>query len=472
MNMKCRRRLPCWQTGKGGQRIVKTLIKNGIVITEDAQDQVWLKGWLMLEEDRIAALGEGNPPEELKADRVVDASGMAVLPGIVDVHTHVCGSLFKGMTEDPVGAFYGLAFPMERLLTPETTYALSMLGAVECLKAGVTCINDIYHYMRSTAKAVDQLGIRGVLAQKIIETDLGTIQYNDYTRIPREGAARVEENCRLIEEYHGKDGRIFCRFGPHATDTVSVELARRIAQLGRQYQVGFHIHVAQKAQEVDFLRETYGMTPVEYLNETGLMGENLVAAHCTCATAEDIRLLEQGGATVAHCAEMYGKRGQFPPVAQMYPSGVRMAYGTDWVTMDPWTNMRTAIMAARMAGCPNHLPDAHMALRLSTIIPARSLGLEERIGSLEAGKQADVILMDLRSPNLTPVFDDPVATIVYNANRHDVDTVWVAGKMLVQEKRLLPVDESWVLSEGQRAASSIYEDYKAGKSGKCWEDEK
>lgn len=450
---------------------MKTLIKNGIVITQDPQDQVWPKGWVLLEEDRIAALGEGAPPADITADKTVDASGMAVLPGIVDVHTHVCGSLFKGMTEDPVGAFYGLAFPMERLLTPETTYALSMLGAVECLKAGVTCINDIYHFMRATARAVDQLGIRAVLAQKIIETDLGTIQYNDYTRIPKEGAARVEENCRLIEEYHGKDGRIFCRFGPHATDTVSLELAKRIAQLGRQYHVGFHIHVAQKDQEVDFLRETYNMSPVEYLKETGLMGVDLVAAHCTCATTEDIRLLEEGGATVAHCAEMYAKRGKFPPIAQLYPSKVRMAYGTDWVTMDPWTNMRTAVMAARMAGCPNHLPDAHMALRLSTIVPAQALGLGDRIGSLEAGKQADVILMDLRSPNLTPVFDDPVATIVYNANRHDVDSVWVAGKPLVEHKRLLPAEESWVLSEGQKAASSIYEDYKAGKSGRCWADE-
>ena len=175
---------------------------------------------------------------------------------------------------------------------------------------------------------------------------------------------------------------------------------------------------------------------------------------------------------MAHCAEMYGKRGKFPPIAQLYPSKVRMAYGTDWVTMDPWTNMRTAIMAARMVGCPNELPDAHVALRLSTIVPAQALGLGDRIGSLEVGKQADVVLMDLRSPNLVPVFDDPVATIVYNANRHDVDTVWVAGKMLVENKKLLPVEESWVLAEGQRAASSIYEDYKAGKSGKCWEDEK
>ncbi len=440
-----------------------TLIKNGIVITEDPEDRVFLKGWVRIDGDRITGLGEGDPGDAVTADRVIDATGKAVLPGIVDVHTHVCGSLFKGMTEDPEGAFYGLALPMERLLTPESTYTLSMLGAAECLKGGVTCINDIYHYMRDTARAIDEIGMRGVLAHKIIETDLSTIQYNDYTRIPKEGAARVEENCRLIEEYHGKDGRIFCRFGPHATDTVSIELARKIVELGHHYQVGFHIHVAQKVQEVNFLRETYGLTPVEYLCETGLMGEDLVAAHCTYITDRDIQLLKEGGATMAHCAEMYGKRGSFPPMEKIYGSGVRLAYGTDWVTMDPWTSMRIAVMAARMAGCKLDDPSAHTALRLSTIVPAKSLGLGDRIGSLEVGKQADILLLDMQSPNLTPVFDDPVATIVYNANRHDVHTVLVAGKVLVEDRQLKTVDEAQVLAEGQRAATAIYRDYRAGK---------
>ncbi len=438
----------------------KTLIKNSILITVDAEDTIYQRGWILLEGERIADLGEGDPAPELKADEVVDASGMAVLPGIVDVHTHVCGSLFKAMTEDPVGAFYGLALPMEKLLTPEYTYVLSMLGAIECLKAGVTCINDVYHYMRSTARAIDELGMRGVLAQKIIETDLATIQFNDYTRIPEEGRARVEENCRLIEEYHGRDGRIFCKFGPHATDTVSVELAKRIKELGDFYHVGFHTHVAQKTNEVEFLKETYGLTPVEYLCETGLMGEDLVAAHCVYTTDHDLALIEKGGATIAHCAEMTGKRGQFPALDKIYKSGIRMAYGTDWVTMDPWTNMRISIIVARMSGCSVECPDAHEALRRSTIIAAKALGLDDRIGSLEKGKQADIVLMDMQSANLTPVFDDPVATLVYNANRHDVDSVWVAGKPLVRGRKLLCADEAEILRDGQQIAGRIYESYR------------
>jgi len=441
-----------------------TLIKNGIIITVDAADTVWQKGWIRIEDQRIAAMGEGEAPEAQPDWQVIDARNKAVLPGIVDVHTHVCGSLFKGMTEDAHNGFYGLALPMERLLTPENTYTLSLLGAAECLLAGVTCICDIYHYMRDTARAVRDLGLRGVLAHKIIETDLAGIQHGDYTRIPAEGRARVEENVRLIEEYHGKgDGRITCKFGPHATDTVSVELAREIAALGRQYGVGFHTHVAQKPQEVAFLRETYGMTPVEYLCETGLMGHDLTAAHCFFIDDHDITLLAEGGCTVAHCAEMGGKRGCLMPAQKMYAAGVRVSFGTDWVTMDPWTNMRSAIIVDRIAGCSIDEMNARIALRKSTIEPAIHLGLGDSIGSLEVGKQADLLLVDLDKPRLRPVFDQPVSTLVYNANGADVDTVMVAGEILVEHGTLCRTDLSALLQDAQQVAAGIYRDYRAGK---------
>lgn len=439
-----------------------TLIKNGVVITADPQDRVFLKGWVLLRDDRIEALGEGCPDAALRADRVVDAAGMALLPGIVDVHTHVAGTLFKGLTEDPENGFYGLALPMEQHFTEEYAYPLARLGAVECLKAGITCINDVYHYARQTARAVDELGMRAVLAQQIHEVDLASIRTGAYTPDPREGEARLEEACRLIEEYHGRDGRIFCRFGPHAVDTVSMPLARRIADLGHRYHVGFHTHAGQSAAELAHLKETCGLSPIEYLCETGLMGKDLVVAHCILCTDHDLELLQRGGATLAHCPEIYCKRGFFPPVEKIYGSGIHLAYGTDWVTMDPWTNMRTAVMAARLRGCKLCDPSAHTALRLSTIEPAKALGLDDRIGSLEVGKQADLVLLDLRSPSLTPLFDDPVATIVYNANRNDVDTVWVAGRTLVENRRLRTADEAEVLAEGQRAAGAIYDKFRAG----------
>lgn len=167
---------------------------------------------------------------------------------------------------------------------------------------------------------------------------------------------------------------------------------------------------------------------------------------------------------VAHCAEMSGKRGNLMPVKEMYAAGVKVGFGTDWVTMDPWTNLRAAIVVDRIGGCGLGEMNARIALRKSTIEPARHLGLGEEIGSLEAGKKADLLILDLDTPSLCPLFDDPAATIVYNAGRGDVDTVMVDGELLVEDHRLLRCSLSELLADGQRVAGEIYEAYKAGRA--------
>ena len=234
----------------------RILIRNGWIVTMDNENRIIRNGCIEIKGkniQRIFSDESGVHPEEY--DQVLDASHMVVLPGLIDIHTHVCGSLFKGMLEDTPNGFYGKALPMEDRLTPEWIYRLSLLGAAECLMGGITMINDLYHGMECTAQALLDLGMRGVVATKIFETDLARIQYRDYTRNRAAGQRRLEENIALIEKFHGKgDGRILCKFGPHATDTVSLELAKRIALLGEKYNVGFHIHAAQMPQEVSFLK--------------------------------------------------------------------------------------------------------------------------------------------------------------------------------------------------------------------------
>lgn len=439
---------------------MKTLLENGIIITENPQDDVYLNGWILIEDDKIVDMGEGSYAGEAVPDRRINAEGNCVLPGLVDVHTHVCGSLFKAMTEDVPGAFYGLALPMERLLTPEYTYQLSLLGTLECVKGGVTCINDIYHYMSSTAKAVEDIGIRGVLAHKILERDLSKICEGDYTLLPQEGQKRLQENIDLIEAFHGK-GKIICKFGPHATDTISMDLARQIYDLGQKYGVGYHIHVAQKTEEINFLQREYGCTPVEYLRETGLLCEKTTAAHCVYVNDTDLDLLANGGLTVAHCGEMTGKRGQYPPMKRFVDLGIKFCIGTDWVTMDPWTAMRISIIGDRMMGCGLADMNAHTALRKMTIEPAKHLGLGHLIGSLEVGKQADIIMVDRKKASMVPLANDPIATLVYNANGNDVSFVMVAGETLIQDYELVSGNEKEILEDGQAVSNEIYEAYLA-----------
>ena len=435
----------------------KTLFENGLIITVDDRDSVYRRGYLLVEDDRIAAVGEGDYTGDRTGIAVVDADGKAVLPGIVDAHTHVAGSLFKGLLEDDPNGFYGFALPMEGQLTPEDVYHLSRLGAWECMQAGVTTINEIYHYVLSVAKAVDEVGLRAVISQNIVDVDIGALRYNDYTRYPAKGEAFVEDNIRLIEEYHGKDnGRITCRFGPHATDTVSMELAKKCAELGKKYGVGFHTHVAQSQREVALLKEAYGLTPVEFLRETGLLGDHLMAAHCIYTTPGDVELLAKSGTHLLHCTEGLGRNGDFPPMKEMFAAGVHVVLGTDWLTMDPWTNMRFGVALNRHHGVDYETASARGMLRRSTIEPARALGLGDKVGSLEAGKQADVILMDITGPNLTPMFHDPVVTLVYNACRRDVSDVMVAGKFTVRDRALQTVDVKDVMKNGQKVAYDVY----------------
>ena len=433
------------------------LFEHGCIITVNPQEEVFRDGWLLVEDGKIAGLGDGAYDGPVAADRRINAAGHAILPGIVDYHTHVCGSLFKGLTEDVDNGFYRLALPMEDVLTHEAVYTLSMLGILEALRGGVTLINDLYHYMDATAQAVADMGIRGVLAHKIIERNLANLCRQDYTLLPEEGRRRLADGIALVEKWHNAcNGRILCKLGPHATDTISVELAKQIVDEGRRLGVGFHIHVAQKQQEVAFLRETYGLTPVEYLEETGLLGPDTVAAHCKFLTEHDKTLLRESGLVFAHCCETSGKRGALPPMKEIIDAGVPFCLGTDWLTTDPWTNMRITVIADRLLGCSTQDINAAKALRKSTIEAACALGLGERIGSLEAGKEADLVMLSLQSANLVPLFDDPVATIVYNANRHDVKLVMVQGDILVQHGRLTRQDEAAILREGQRTAASLY----------------
>lgn len=436
----------------------RILIRNGWIVTMDNENRIIRNGCIEIKGkniQRIFSDESGVHPEEY--DQVLDASHMVVLPGLIDIHTHVCGSLFKGMLEDTPNGFYGKALPMEDRLTPEWIYRLSLLGAAECLMGGITMINDLYHGMECTAQALLDLGMRGVVATKIFETDLARIQYRDYTRNRAAGQRRLEENIALIEKFHGKgDGRILCKFGPHATDTVSLELAKRIALLGEKYNVGFHIHAAQMPQEVSFLKEEYGLTPIEYLCESGLMGKRTTVAHCLHVSDSDIRLLASGGATLAHCPDMNGnKGGPLAPMDKMYAAGVSVGYGTDWTSSDLFSTMRMGITVGRLFGGSQAHHNALDALRRCTIDAARHLEVDRITGSLEEGKRADMVLVDLRKAHLCPVHDDPVSTVVYNANCNDVHSVLVDGKLLVEGGRLRSMDLDDIMNGAQEAADYI-----------------
>lgn len=435
-----------------------TLIKNALIITQNPQFQVINKGYILAKNDKIAAVEQGNPPMELMAEHVIDAKQMAVLPGLIDPHTHVAGNLFKAVTEDDDDAFYGLAMPMESKLTPDYTYHMALLGAAECMRGGITCVNDMYHYMGSVAKALWDIGIRGVVSQNIVDVDISALRYDDYTRVQKIGDDYLQQAVDLVEQYNQVDNsRITARFGPHATDTVSKPLAKEIVSLGEKYGVGFHIHVAQTSRETRKVQEFYGHSPVDYLEEVGLLTHKTVAAHCIYLDEPAVDKLAASDVTMLHCAEGLGKDGDMPNIKRFYQKGGNFVLATDWTTNDPFTNMRAGIMLDRHHGLSHSEMNAATALSKCTIEAAKALGMAEQIGSIEVGKQADLTFLNLLSPNLIPMYENPVGTIVYNANRHDVQHVMVQGKFTVWDKKLTFLDEENLLKTGQKIARQIYD---------------
>jgi len=431
------------------ERPLDLLITHADVFTLDGDFAVHRGGSVGIRGDRIAGIWRADDVPPGAAQRTIDASGHALLPGFVNAHTHVAGCVFRGVLDEGVQGqgLYRVGFPMEQRLTRDDIACLGRLGALEVLLAGCTTINDIYYFPEALAETAEAAGLRAVLANKVFDADLPAIGEGAYRRDARAGRQRLDQNAALIERWHGAaGGRITCRVGTHATDTCSAELLLDAQRLSRAYRVGLHIHVAQSAREVAHIDQTHGTSPVRYLERLGVLGPDVIAVHCTFVEPDDIRVLAHTQTRYAHCATMYPRRGVFPPLAAILDAGVVTGFGTDWVRMDPWVGMRQAINAVRLLARDPDLLTAREALALSTIEAARVLGLDHEIGSIEPGKKADLMLVDLRRPHLQP-FYGTAAGLVYNVHGRDVDTVIIDGRIVVEGGRCLTLDAAAVLNE-------------------------
>ena len=189
------------------------------------------------------------------------------------------------------------------------------------------------------------------IRKNIVDVNIGNLRYNDYTRYPKMGEDFLQQGIDLVKKWNGvDDGRIIGRMGPHATDTVSLELAKKVVEAGHELGVGFHIHVAQTSREREYMTEQQGMTPMQYLEKVGLLNDNTMCAHLIYVDDNDIKLAAKGKINMMHCVEGLGKGGEMPPIKKIHDAGVRFVFATDWQTMDPWTSLRTGIMLDRCYG--------------------------------------------------------------------------------------------------------------------------
>jgi 5-methylthioadenosine/S-adenosylhomocysteine deaminase len=439
------------------------MILGGTIITMDSMRRVIHDGGIVVEDDLIASVGAR---EEAKrqygtGDIVIEARQKVILPGIVNVHTHVGGTpLIRGISEDrsPSGPFRGAAIQVEPYISPGDIYELSMLGCIEAAKFGSTTISEgPYHFMWETARAAKETGLRAIVTHKIIERTLEDFVSNRAEEFaPQEGKKRLKESIKMIEDWHGKEnGRISCRIGPQGPDSCSPELLKRIKDASRKYSVGIHTHVGVDPFERSIMKKRYGKGSVEFLRDIGFLGPDVIAAHLACISPAEVEIVKQTDTHMAHCPLMISKRGYFPLMTDFYRAGVNVALGNDWTNLNPWENMRAAITFARVTAKTVTILSANKALEMATLCGAKALGMENQIGSIEKGKKADIILVNLNKAHLNPVHDI-IQNLVYYCTGPDVETVIVDGRVIVENGMMKTAHEDQVIEKARKTAGRIW----------------
>jgi 5-methylthioadenosine/S-adenosylhomocysteine deaminase len=429
------------------------LITNGIIYTVDPQNTILAEGAILVSNGRIAALGSTKDllDRHPEVERI-DASGMVVMPGLVNSHTHLSMTMTRSIADDiEATSWLPVIWAVEKHLKPETVYAGALLGIAEMIASGTTTFNDHYFMMDQVAKAVQETGMRADLAEGILEN-----------RDKKKGQRELEAGKKFAADWKEKaNGRIRTRMGPHALYTCSTELVLQACRAAKELGVGVHMHVAESSMEMKMVgKKAQGPTSVQHLDALGVLGPDFAMAHGLTINEADIRILTARHVGIAHCPQAYAKVGgyPFPPVDKWLEMGLNVGLGTDGVAsnnnLDLFDEMRFATMVRKLFKHDGAVLPARQVIRMATIGSARVLGLDDEIGSLEVGKKADIIFVDFRKPHLTPLHNVP-GHLMYSASGADVDTVMVDGEILMQNHEFKTLDWNGLRMFAQREFEAL-----------------
>lgn len=416
------------------------LLTNARALTMDARLTEWHPGWVLVDGARIAALGDGPPPP---ADTVRDMGGDVVMPGMVNPHCHMAMSLFRGLGEDVDDRLFRYILPLERkFVSPAMVRAGTALSALESIQGGVTTIADMYYFETVVAEVMDHAGLRGVLGQTL--ADFAAPDHATWD----EGFALCDALADLLRGHP----RLTASIAPHATYSTGPAVLERVARWHDAHpETRIQIHLAETEAEAAWATREHGMTTTAVAARSGVLRPGTVAAHCLLMDDADIALLAASGAGVAHNARSNGKAGRgMARIADMRAAGIPVGIATDGPmsgnTLDLFSQFAPVSMFAKIRGGSRKPLPAVEVIRMATIEGARVLGLDSRIGSIEVGKQADLIRISLDAPRLHPIHD-VYSMLVYAAMAPDVRDVMVAGRWLMQDRKVQTLDRAQVMAE-------------------------
>lgn len=432
------------------------LIKNGTLVTMDAEDSI-LRGDLLVVDGRIADVG----PTGKTADVVIDATDCAVLPGFVQTHIHLCQTLFRGAADDLslIDWLKRRVWPMEAAHTAASIRASARLGVAELIKGGTTCAltMETVNHTEEVFKVVAETGFRATVGKCMMDKGEGVP-----SALHEETQSSVRESVSLLEAWHGKaDGRIRFCFAPRFAVSCTRELLSQVAELARDRDVMVHTHASENRSECDLVERETGMRNIAYLDSVGLSGRHVALAHCIHIDEQEMQILKRTRTNVAHCPSSNLKLGSgIAPITEMLEKGISVSLGADGAAcnnrLDMFTEMRTAALLQKVLHGPEAMP-ANRALRMATIDGANAIGIGDEIGSVETGKRADLILVNLAKLELTPRPVDIVSGIVYAAQPSDVRTVIIDGQPVKSDGKLLTLDEQRVITEANLEGGLLFE---------------
>ncbi len=432
------------------------LIKGGTLVTMDAKDSI-LTANLLIQDARIASIGTDEPA----ADVVIDAQGCAVLPGFVQTHIHLCQTLFRGAADDLalIDWLKLRVWPMEAAHSAASVRASAQLGIAELIKGGTTCAltMETVNHTAEVFRVVEESGFRATVGKCMMDKgdDLPTALHE-------ETEASIRESLELLEAWHGKaDGRIRYCFAPRFAVSCTDDLLATVARLARQRGVMIHTHASENKTECAMVEAETGMRNIAYLDSRGLSGAHVALAHCVHVDEAEIELLGSTQTNVVHCPSSNLKLGSgIAPIKAMLERGVSVSLGADGAAcnnrLDMFTEMRTAALLQKVTHGPEAIP-ARRALRMATIDGAKAMGLAEEIGSLEIGKRADVVVVNLETLHSTPSAVDIVSAVVYSCEAGDVQTVIIDGRLMLRDRELQSLDEPQILGDASREVGHLLE---------------
>ena len=433
---------------------VDLIISGATVVTMNGQRDIVKDGVVVIKGDSIVAVGPRDKIESrYKGAQVIDARGRLVLPGFINGHTHVPMTLFRGLHDDVTlnDWLYKYIFPAEKKnVTEEFVRWGTRLAAAEQIRAGVTTFADMYYFEDAVAEETKTAGMRGVLGETFIDFPAPD---------NKSEAEMLAYSEKFLKKWQG-DALIHAAVAPHSIYTCSKKTIQDAAALARKYQAPILMHVSEMKKEWEDSEKQNGMSPVQYLESIGTLAPDLVAAHCIFVDEADRKLLAERQVGCVHnpSSNMMIASG-VSPVPEMRAAGIAVGLGTDGPAgsnndLDLMEEMDLAAKLAKITKMNPLALGAKAVVEMATIDGARALHMEKEIGSLEAGKKADVILLSLDEPNAVPMYDI-YAQIAYSLKGSDVETVVIGGRVVMRDRKLLTIDEPRVLEKAREYGKSV-----------------